>query len=185
MGNTQTLLNKNGGVYNDKFKERLIQFNNTPREDGFTPASMFNGRTTRSLLPEPDSAYAPIDQEAAAAARDHRADIARRHYDKHARPLPPLEIGQKVVALSRDETWSTHGTVKDLLPANEEEERSYMIELPGGTELRRNRRHLRPDLASQHIPTVTAPADRTTVQQPTQPTAQIPRRSARIQAQKP
>ena len=96
----QMLLNKNGGVYNDKFKERLIQFNNTPREDGFTPAAMFNGRTTRSLLPEPESAYRPINQATAAAAREHRADIAHRHYGKNTRPLAPLTIGQKVVALS-------------------------------------------------------------------------------------
>ena len=170
IANAQMLLKKNGGVYNNLFKEKLIEFNANPREDGLSPSAMFDGRVTRSLLPAPEAVYYTIDQEAAASARQRRADISRRHHDKHAHPLPPLNIGQKVVTLIRDKSWSTQGTVTQILPVAEGEERSYIISMANGATLRRNRRHLRPDLASQHIP-----------QQSTQPTTAAPRRSARLQ----
>ena len=143
------LLKKNGGKYNEDFLDQLIEWNATPRPDGFSPAAMLNGRVTRSMLPALEQTYGqPIDHYMAAAARAKTAASAKRYYDSHAKPLPPLHIDQKVVIYDEvKNTWSIPGTVVAI--DKDRHDRSIQIDIGGGVMRRRNRRHVRPD-KTQH-----------------------------------
>ena len=86
----------------------------------------------------------------AAAARAKTATSAKRYYDSHAKPLPPLHIDQKVVIYDEvKNTWSIPGTVVAI--DKDRHDRSIQIDIGGGVMRRRNRRHVRPD-KTQHSP---------------------------------
>ena len=73
---------------------------------------------------------------------------SKRQYDKTAKPLIELQIGQhiKLQPISRSTPWN-NGKCVDTNGS-----RSYLIELDSGQVVRRNRKHLR---ASTHEPEVT------------------------------
>lgn len=145
----QKLLDKNNGAYNRELKDSLLEWNNTPRQDGFTPSEMFNGRSTRSQLPRlPTLDNQQTDQTAAAAAREKTADAQNARKNVHSKLLPILRNGQRVTIWNqKTKRWDRFGTI--LSSHDEEIGRSYIIDTGGGLKLRRNRKHLRPDLAYQ------------------------------------
>ena len=145
----QKLLDKNNGAYNWELKDSLLEWNNTPRQDGFTPSEMLNGRSTRSQLPQlPILDNQQTDQTAAAAAREKTADAQNARKNVHSKLLPILRNGQKVTIWNpKTKRWDRFGTI--LSSHDEELGRSYIIDIGGGLKLRRNRKHLRPDLAYQ------------------------------------
>ena len=128
------------GKYGTAFKEALIEHNNTPRQDGHAPASMFMGRILRTKLPAFESTYTPIDQAAASAARDARDASTKRTHDKHARDLPPLSVGDDVLIWHEPtETWAIPAKVIEI-----NHPRSYWVATKAGTKYQRNRDQLRP-----------------------------------------
>ena len=147
----QDLLNKNGGTYNNQFITSLIQYNCTPRRDGYSPADIFNNRVTRSKLPQLEKTYTNIDPEAALQARHAAMERDRIAHDKRAKALEPLGKDQKVLIWDEvKECWNKKGIVTEVIAGSEG--RSYKI-LSQGTFYTRNRRHLRPDIPStQQLP---------------------------------
>ena len=145
MDCAKRLLKKNNCKYNEEFLDQLIEWNATPRPDGYAPSAMLNGRITRSCLPALEDTYEqPFDQAAAAAARAKTAESSKRYYDKHAKDLPPLQVGERVVIFDEDkETWSIPGQVVTI--DKNRHDRSVEIDIGGGAICRRNRRHVRPD----------------------------------------
>ena len=140
----QDLLNKNGGIYNNGFITSLIQYNCTPRVDGYSPADIFNNRVTRSKLPQLDRTYTNIDPNSALQARHRAMENDRIAHDKRAKELPPLVLNQKVLIWDKDkECWNRGGTVAEIIENSPG--RSYKI-LSQGSYYTRNRRHLRPDI---------------------------------------
>ena len=77
---------------------------------------MFNGRIVRSLLLALDHIYEqPINQVKAAEARQKTANIKKKGYDSHAKPLPKLTVGQRVVIYDENKnTWSIPGKVDSI-----------------------------------------------------------------------
>ena len=62
----------------------------------------------------------------------------KRHYDKHARDLSPLRLGQEVrIQDPRARKWTPATVQRECL-----EPRSYEVETQNGGLLRRNRRHI-------------------------------------------
>ena len=185
----QDLLNKNGGIYNNKFISSLLQHNCTPRADGYSPADIFNNRVTRSKLPQLEKTFVNIDQEKAVQARHLVLDKDKESHDKRAKELPPLHLNQQVLIWDKiTESWNRQGTVKEIIENSPQ--RSYKV-LCNGNFFTRNRRHLRP-LHNQQIPeaesnpetldnvTTNAPeAARNIPGAPENPDLQ-PRRSARL-----
>ena len=110
---------------------------------------MFNGRSTRSQLPRlPTLDNQQTDQTAAAAAREKTADAQNARKNVHSKLLPILRNGQRVTIWNqKTKRWDRFGTI--LSSHDEEIGRSYIIDTGGGLKLRRNRKHLRPDLAYQ------------------------------------
>ena len=96
------LLDKCEGKYNDRFMEALLEWNNNPRADGYTPAAMFNGRLVSTDLPQlAERDGEPIDQAAATAAHQRTAAGKEEYYNKHAHDLEPPSPGQPVVIFDK------------------------------------------------------------------------------------
>ena len=72
-------------------------------------------------------------------------DPIHRCFDSSAHDLPPLPIGSAVVAQNpKTKLWDLHATIISSLSDG----RSYLIVDDSGRESKRNRRHLRADLAN-------------------------------------
>ena len=116
----------------------LLNLRATPIDTGLpSPAEMIFGRPIPTMLPQ-RGMPAPIEQRERFAQQ--QANM-KTHHDQSSRhvDLPPLYKGQKVRILDKtSKTWCP-GTVLEKC----QEPRSYLVETPNGTRVRRNRSHLR------------------------------------------
>ena len=126
------------------FKLALLEYRNTPRSDGFSPAEMFFGRRQRTLLPalpvQPNLTFAE-------AARGLKREIAKEKFDEHTTSLPKFHPGDRVIMQdSRSKEWAHPGVVVEV----RESGRSYKVRLDGAERLYlRNRRFLRKDFRAE------------------------------------
>ena len=122
----------------------IIEFRNTPRANGLTPAEVVFGREMRTSIPRKKAAYKPqwiglIDKLDKGAV--HEANVkADGYYNLHARDLKPLKKGQQVFIQDDHGRWTKTGIVLFSLRA-----RTYRVKLPSGRTLVRNRLFLRPN----------------------------------------
>jgi len=80
--------------YQDEYLA-LLELRNTPRQDVHkSPAEIMFGRVTRSLLPTLPKPCHKIDLN----RRRERQIAIKKHYDKRARPLHPLCVGDHVMS---------------------------------------------------------------------------------------
>jgi hypothetical protein len=133
------LLTKVGtDVNGPEFRLSLLEWRNTPRTDGWSPAYGFFGRHLRTQLP--GARVAPSADVAGpefAAARQRAAPAGAAAAGGH--DLPPLAVGDLVHYRHKpDSPWCVGGEVAEALQGG----RSYWIETPGGG-FRRGRVHLR------------------------------------------
>ena len=157
----------------------LLDYRNTPI-DGVTPAQALMSRRLRSPLPISQRKLnpKPVNRTTFHAARQQQQQQQRKHYDRTAKSLPPLEKGDTVRFRKDLQAAWTRGTVI----RKHEAPRSYVIKGENGTEYRRNRRHLRktrehqaaldtPDIDDPQdpIPQPTTNAERNNVQIPIAP----------------
>ena len=116
----------------------LLNLRATPIDTGLpSPAEMIFGRPIPTMLPQ-RGMPAPIEQRERFAQQ--QANM-KTHHDQSSRhvDLPPLYKEQKVRILDKtSKTWCP-GTVLEKC----QEPRSYLVETPNGTRVRRNRSHLR------------------------------------------
>ena len=76
-----------------------------------------------------------------------RQNTQKTYFDQHRKELPPLIDNQQVsVQDTTTSLWSPATIIKSC-----GEPRSYVIQTPDGTTLRRNRRHLKDSGRSQHV----------------------------------
>ncbi|TRY69979.1 hypothetical protein TCAL_12942 [Tigriopus californicus] len=94
----------------EPFRHALLEWRNTPRNDGFSPTQGFYGRQLRTSLPMAASPRI-TDQTLFTNARQKlRADTHTVH---PGISLPPLNIGDQVVVQSPiDKLWSTTGVLQ-------------------------------------------------------------------------
>jgi transposase InsO family protein len=140
-----TKLHARGDVRSEAFMRAYIEYLNTPKEHGRSPAQLVFGRPTRTGLPMHPNAFGPgPDHEEAAAfvLEKHQA-----RYDSRAKDLPPLAVGQPVLVQNAStKLWDRRGIVETV-----GEHRDYDVRLEGGGIKRRNRRFLRPDKAAMQV----------------------------------
>ena len=131
----------------------LLNHRNTPTEPTNTsPAQRLYGRRTRTLLPVSANLLKPETPQQVPAKLKVAQQNQAEHYNKRARTLGPLKIGDPVyLRLPGSTTWSL-GVCKKLVAP-----RSYQVEC-NGTTYRRNRRHLQ--RARTNTPTYKPPNDR-------------------------
>ena len=124
----------------------LLTYRSTPIPAlGASPAELACGRKFRTTLPVLPKTLIPCPiNPASVCARDILNKQHQKHaYDAHhgVQPLRELQPGQQVVIKLDDEKgWKLPGEV-----VHQHAPRSYIIQTPRGR-LRRNRRHLRPDI---------------------------------------
>lgn len=118
--------------------QALLDWRNTPTEGvGSSPAQRFLGRRCRTLLPVTERMLKPEYD----THTDYRALSGKRakqafYYNRQARDLPPISVGETVrIRLPGEQQWTSgqcigrHGL------------RSYIVRV-GEADYRRNRRHL-------------------------------------------
>ena len=79
------------------FKIAILDWRNTPKEDGTSPVHKLMSRRTSTLLPTSEKLFKPQVVEGVPDTIKLRKQKAKQQYDKPARPLPELEIGQRVI----------------------------------------------------------------------------------------
>ena len=144
----------NGNLDTDAYAQGLLELRNTPRADGRSPAQVLFGHPLRSTVPAHHRAFAACWQRAAdacdaKAAAQQQQTIER--YDSSARNHRPLLIGQRVLVQDpRSGLWDRTGVVTGI-----GKRRDFLIRLPSGRILWRNRRYLRPQrsLITEGAPT--------------------------------
>lgn len=137
------LVAKTETMESDEFLQGLLEFRNTPRSDGRSPAQIVFGHAVRSQVPAHRRTFArewrmqddECDQKAA-----EQAGKVKEAYDKRARPLKPLIIGQSVRLQNySSKRWDRVGTIVGI-----GKHRDYHIKVPSGRVCWLNRRFIRP-----------------------------------------
>ena len=155
------------------FAQALLEWRNTPRSNGISPAQAFFGRRLRTLLPCLDVTPFTRSFKEMAAVRQETSEASKKYFDASAHDLPPLSVDDIVrVQNPASKDWDQVGKVLRRL----EHGRSYQIDIDGRT-YRKNHRFLRlskniQERVDDAIADTRAPA-------PVQP-----RRSTRIAAKK-
>jgi len=110
----------------------LLNFRATPIDNKLSsPAELLLGKPISTLLPN------HLGQEEQRKYLQQKRERMKEEYDKRCQQeLPPLYKGQTVRILDKN---SKTGTITKKC----EEPRSYIVQTPNGTNLRRNRSHLR------------------------------------------
>ncbi|XP_034023466.1 uncharacterized protein K02A2.6-like [Thalassophryne amazonica] len=129
----------------------LMIYRSTPcSSTGFSPAELLMGRKIRTTLPTLEKnlrSWWP--SRAAVKEKDDREKAKQAYYynRRHgARSLPVLQPGDVVRSkLDHEKSWSRSAVVS----GESTTPRSLVIKTQQGAELRRNRRHLRPEPVSQ------------------------------------
>ena len=138
-----------GRLDEEELRIAVLEWRNTPRSNGLSPAQIVFGHPIRSPVPAHHSAYSSDWQKAMEEA-DRKADQQHRQavdrYDQHARHLKPFKVGDAVrIQDPVTKRWDQTGTV-----ISRGRNRDYRIKRPSGRVLWRNRRYLRPDYSAPH-----------------------------------
>jgi hypothetical protein len=139
-----------GDLNTDTFRQALLEFRNTPRACGKSPAEMLFGHQLRSIVPAHWSAFDPLWQ-GVIKAHDRQLEIdaaIKARYDESARTLPALHVGTKVrIQDHATKLWSRVGEIMSV-GTKAGRPRSYRIKFANGSLLWRNRRHIKPMYAA-------------------------------------
>ena len=133
----------------DELQKMVQVYNATPSsETQVSPAEMLLRRKIRTCLPMvASSKFVPISVvEQAAEKRRENAIKKKQHYDKSAKDLPPISIGQLVrVYNHKTSKWDIKGTIvkRDMKTG-----RSYRIFTTNDVYIFRNRRFIKPIYSS-------------------------------------
>ena len=122
----------------------LLDERSTPTQGvNSSPVQRLMSRRTRTLLPVSANLLYPKVEEGVKEKLKAKRQTAKGYYDRGAKVLPELEMGQEVrIAGQRNKIWEPGTCVQRLL------DRSYLVEVNGNT-LRRNREALRPKKDTQ------------------------------------
>ena len=139
--NVKSLLAKCEGKFTTDFRQRLQEWRNAPRADGYSPAELLYGRRQRGALPALPAAYEPIDVRDAELKRRQKQDDNKAYSDKRSRPIKDMAVGSPVVIQDvKSHRWDIYGVIL----ASHQSGRCLRIQLDNGKVYYRNRRHVRP-----------------------------------------
>ena len=126
---------------NKDLQMSLLEWRNTPDSNGLSPVQKLMSRRTRTTIPTTEALLKP---EVIDGVRDNikrKRQQAKAAYDKHAKPLPELQVGEPVrlQPVNPKTPWEKGSCVAKVGP------RSYLIETESGNLYRRNRKFIRQD----------------------------------------
>ncbi|KAK3093011.1 hypothetical protein FSP39_010012 [Pinctada imbricata] len=117
----------------------MLENRNTPLENlGYSPVQLLMSRRIRGIIPANPKLLMPKTPSLMRTKKglQKNQENQRRNYDKHAKDLPKLNIGDSVNIQTEGQPYR-EGTVVDIAP----EPRSYVVQ-SDGVNYRRNRGHL-------------------------------------------
>lgn len=128
----------------DSLELAMLEYHNTPISNTLpSPSELLNNRKLRSILPCQPKLLRPKIHLNARKELEIRQNTQKHYYDRGARDMKALKVGQKV-KVRVDGRW-VNGTIQALVGI-----RSYSVAIEKGGSLVRNRRHLIID--SEHRP---------------------------------
>ena len=131
-----------------------------------SPVQRLMSRRTCTRLPVSANLLYSRVEEGVKEKLKAKRQSAKGYYNRSARVLPELEIGQEVrVAGQRNKTWEAGTCVQKLL------DRSYLVEVNGNS-LRQDREALRPKKDTQMTGETTTAETRPPIPVPAQPERQ-------------
>lgn len=117
-----------------------MEWRNTPGKDGLSPSQKLMSRRTRTTIPvsQQQLLFSSVDNNNVKNNITLRKRNAKFYYDRSAKDLPELQVGDKVRLQPQDPkaAWSKGCCVGKVGP------RSYLVETDSGV-YRRNRKFLR------------------------------------------
>ncbi len=131
------------------FWSALLEYRNTPKADGLSPAQRLFGRPMRTMLPAHPVIYKKIIQKEIRDA-DKKAlalrEKAAARYNTGARKLGELKVGDIVrVQHHMTKEWNLIAEIVEI----DARKRSYRIQSETGRLYWRNRRYLRPYISNE------------------------------------
>ena len=142
-----------GRLDTEAFQQGLLEWRNTPKFDGLSPAEIVFGHPIRSILPAHRATFARHSKFAGKwrdimdqrdTAYDDQMQKVEDGYNAHARPLAPIPAGTAVrIQDPISKRWDRRGVV--VLIGNR---RDYRVKMQSGRVYWRNRRFLRIDYSS-------------------------------------
>ena len=149
---------RNGNLDTDEFAAGLLEFRNSPREDGLSPAQVLFGHPIRSVIPVHRRAYEKEWQTSQDQYEEKRKDIRSKvesKYNLNAKSLSEFKIGSRVnIQNSKTGRWSKTGVIVKI-----GNKRQYLVKPEHGQLIWRNRRHLRQNYPSLPKPFHNMPID--------------------------
>lgn len=130
------------GTLIEEFDRGLVEFRNTPRQDGRSLAQVLFGRPLRSCAPDHGTSFAKEWQERIEKCDRRataRAEAVRERYDSQACPFQPFHLSAHV----RVQDPVTKRWKKVAVVIGVGKSRDYLVRTPSGRILWRNRRYLR------------------------------------------
>ena len=120
----------NGNLDKEEFQIGLLEFRNTPKAHGLSPAQVLFGHPLRSPVPAHHTTFAKSWRdmmhtcEQAAAKGKQKIE---EQYNSHARALPPLKPGMSVrIQDPKSKLWDTCGTIISV--GKNRDQRSSILE---------------------------------------------------------
>ena len=118
----------------------LLDYRNTPI-DGVSPAQALMSRRLRSTLPVATTKLDPslINSSTFRSSRENEQERQQKYFNRNAKNLPSLAIGETVRFKKDPDSKWTLATVVEKLSTP----RSYLLQAENGSRYRRNRIHIR------------------------------------------
>ena len=146
-----------GRVDQDALLEALLLYKNTPLHDGRIPSVLVFGAPIKDTLPAHRRNFSAAWQQKVTEIDSAGSAVTQKvqlRYNRQARSLKRLRTGQPVAIYNHsNRSWDRYGIIVECM-----RNRDYIIKLPSGRVLRRNRRLLRPREAPS-FPTHATPTE--------------------------
>ena len=152
--------NCKGNLSCHEFVTGLLEWRDTPKEHGCSPAQLLYGHSIRTRVPATAAALKqPVDEDAVAEKCQKSILKYRDQYDSRAADLSSLKVGQSVrIQDMVSKLWEKTGKIERVCA----DQRSYKVLADNGKVYWRNRKFLRPipdasadintDLATESLP---------------------------------
>ena len=126
---------------NKDLQMSLFEWRNTPDSNGLSPVQKLMSRRSRTTIPTTEALLKLEVIDGVYENIKRKRQQAKAAYDKHAKPLPELHVGEPVrlQPINPKAPWEQGSCVAKVGP------RSYLIETDSGNLYRRNRKFIRQD----------------------------------------
>ena len=130
-----------GNIDSDEFCEGHLEWLNTPKQHGLSPAEILYGSPIRSIVPATLKSLSKTWKEQLENLDESTSkEREEKYYNQHAKPLKSLRIGDKVrIQDPATKKWDRCGDIVGI-----GKNRDYHVRLPSGRVLWRNRRFVKP-----------------------------------------